>query len=1093
DGFQAGLRLLKSQEAIIVLLNRTGMPKDVQMLTISLMPSKVVPGYDIVVVVVEKKASKRYIVPTGRVIVPAGRYIVLTGSVIVVTGRTGALIFLPPSTAEEHLAVQKESKAKRISGDSPISFSPTTYSVTSNFKTGSHKSSNVIEDVLYSFVAYEDLEQVDKLDLEEMDLKWQMAMLSVRVHKFEQKVGRKIDFDRKESARFNMQKVRCYKCQQRGHFARECRSKGGNDKQRYSSFKNKEIGRKEEDSKALVFVNTLVDWSNHDSECDEVIIAKEFGMIAGCNSRKPILQVMLENLLSWVSPLRTKVGLGFTDGISQNELGWDDSAFSVFTTTSEDVEGRPTFHRFTKTDSIKVVPPPLTGDYTSLSDHSDLDESQMSYGTNSLTSNDPKSVTNDFVSCDDSDKSSEVKTSDFASSDSSGKSSEHKPTDSTSCTSTSSVSTSVNESEFESNARTPIKEPIIVQDLPSFICNSSDKIEHSSRTTCNKNGSFNKRAGHFRKHASYVSKLYFICVSGTHLIKDCDFYEKQMTNTTVGIGVGTAVRPQPVLLYSNPENPNELFQKLLEDLKELPEYEKSQSRDRPIFLNDDEDHFDQNKECFENSSNEIDASSSNQEKEEPPQDSNVHQLIKECSMEVFEEQKQIMENTMLELVKICRHKKLLCIHDNVEDLIESALNSKLLSINSQRLDNKEQEVKNVVEQPIERKTHIEKSLKKFRVIHKSFISLNTSHISSIHAVVPILSTKEPEYSPSMGYENSNTTLEMESDEIIKSGVEELVPILSENEVTLEDKRECDVPVCENSSVCDDHSEIFFDSKDDDDISVYDDFKDVEYVEASLFDPEIVNQEEENVVHQEEDEVDLEDISQIQDVDLREKLLSITRLISNIESLNDNPTPDLVLNSFVSIPTFEESNNSLSDTFSPEFKTFCDHTKETRSGNTTHANDSLPQYDSFCFEIEPDQERLINIVKNDISDDSSNDPLLKEADLFLAFDKSIPPGIENVADDSEGDIHFLKELLIDDSILSHESSDSYFEDNPSVPLLPPEPPDVEFDAGKEIPVVINDKDEDVDYSSFIFVIYPKMFPLLLSAESEDTIFDPGISV
>nr|GFD20870.1 hypothetical protein [Tanacetum cinerariifolium] len=59
-----------------------------------------------------------------------------------------------------------------------------------------------------------------------------------------------------------------------------------------------------------------------------------------------------------------------------------------------------------------------------------------------------------------------------------------------------------------------------------------------------------------------------------------------------------------------------------------------------------------------------------------------------------------MENTILELVKICRQKELFCMHDNVEDLIESALNSKLLSINSnsQRLDKKEQEVKNVVEQ-----------------------------------------------------------------------------------------------------------------------------------------------------------------------------------------------------------------------------------------------------------------------------------------------------------------------------------------------------------------------------------------------------------
>nr|GEU56015.1 hypothetical protein [Tanacetum cinerariifolium] len=407
-------------------------------------------------------------------------------------------------------------------------------------------------------------------------------------------------------------------------------------------------------------------------------------------------------------------------------------------------------------------------------------------------------------------------------------------------------------------------------------------------------------------------------------------------------------------------------------------------------------HSVQYKENLENSLN------SNQEKEEPSQDSDIRQLIREeCCVEASEEQKQNMEDTMLELVKICQEKELLCIHDNVDDLIK---------------------------------------------------------------IATILSTKEPEYSSSMGYENLNTTPETETDEIIKSGVEELVLIRSENEVTLEDKREYDMFVCENSPICDDHSDIFYDSKIDDDISVYDDdFKDIEYVEASLSNPEIVSGvEEENVVHQaknvvqqEEEEVDLEDISQIQDVVLCEKLLSITRLISNIESLNDNPTPDCVLSSF-------ESDNSLSDNFSPEFETFCDNTEETRSGNTTHANDSLP-----------------------------DDPLLEEADLFIASNNSIPPSIENFANDSEGDIHFLEELLINDSILSHESSDSNFEDNPSILRPPLEPPDDEFDAGEEIPVVMNDKDEDVDYSSFIFVIFAKVFSFL-SAESEDTIFDPGFT-
>ncbi|GJY07308.1 hypothetical protein Tco_0374362, partial [Tanacetum coccineum] len=151
------------------------------------------------------------------------------------------------------------------------------------------------------------------------------------------------------------------------------------------------------------------------------------------------------------------------------------------------------------------------------------------------------------------DKSLDVNTNDFASSNSSVKSSEPKSNDSTSCASSSSVSTSESEAEIESNVGTPIQEIINVQDLPSFSCNSSDKNGNTSRTSCNTNGYISKKVGHFRKNASSVPKLCFVCGSSTHLIKDCDFYEKQMANKTVGNGVGPAV-PHAVLLRTRKVN-----------------------------------------------------------------------------------------------------------------------------------------------------------------------------------------------------------------------------------------------------------------------------------------------------------------------------------------------------------------------------------------------------------------------------------------------------------------------------------------------------------------------------------------------------------
>ncbi|GJZ35030.1 ribonuclease H-like domain-containing protein [Tanacetum coccineum] len=150
-------------------------------------------------------------------------------------------------------------------------------------------SSNVIENVLHSFVAesdpqqqitYEDFDQIGKLDLEELDIKWQMAMLSVRINRFEKKAGRKMKFNNKDAARFDKKKVKCYKCSELGHFARECTGKQLDSKARYSSFKLKELDKSEE-PKALLSVDSMLNWSDHEGEDVENGAAQVYGMIAG--------------------------------------------------------------------------------------------------------------------------------------------------------------------------------------------------------------------------------------------------------------------------------------------------------------------------------------------------------------------------------------------------------------------------------------------------------------------------------------------------------------------------------------------------------------------------------------------------------------------------------------------------------------------------------------------------------------------------------------------------------------------------------------------------------------------------------------------
>ncbi|GJY56417.1 ribonuclease H-like domain-containing protein [Tanacetum coccineum] len=125
---------------------------------------------------------------------------------------------------------------------------------------------------------HEDLEQIDEYDLEEMDLKWQVAMISMRMKKFYKKTGRKLQFDAKEPVGFDKTKVECYNCHKTGHFARECRIKGNQDNRRRDAWNSgtKDGSRtgKKEDSKALVTIDGEgVDWSNQSEDEDYALMA----------------------------------------------------------------------------------------------------------------------------------------------------------------------------------------------------------------------------------------------------------------------------------------------------------------------------------------------------------------------------------------------------------------------------------------------------------------------------------------------------------------------------------------------------------------------------------------------------------------------------------------------------------------------------------------------------------------------------------------------------------------------------------------------------------------------------------------------------
>ncbi|GJT20882.1 putative ribonuclease H-like domain-containing protein [Tanacetum coccineum] len=87
-------------------------------------------------------------------------------------------------------------------------------------------------------LAHEDLQQIHPDDIEEIDLRWQMAMLTMRARMFLKNTGKKLTVNGNETISFDKSKVECYNCHKRGHFARKCRAPRNQDN------KNKESSRR---------------------------------------------------------------------------------------------------------------------------------------------------------------------------------------------------------------------------------------------------------------------------------------------------------------------------------------------------------------------------------------------------------------------------------------------------------------------------------------------------------------------------------------------------------------------------------------------------------------------------------------------------------------------------------------------------------------------------------------------------------------------------------------------------------------------------------------------------------------------------------
>nr|GEV30968.1 putative ribonuclease H-like domain-containing protein [Tanacetum cinerariifolium] len=250
----------------------------------------------------------------------------------------------------------------------------TAYGVSTSSGHNSQKegSSSYTGDLTYSFFAnqsrgpkldHEDLEKVREFDLEEMELKWLVTIISTRLRKFYKKTGRKLQ-----------------------------RRDVGNT--RHKARKNKRRPAKQDEHKSMVTIDGEgVDWTGNAEDNTKNYALMAFNSNNSGSDTKEQLGVASIEIQAYTLALKkVEAQLVYHQ---KNQLAYEEKI-----SRPSDVEDSPVNDRFAKVEGMHAVPPPMTKNYMPPKSDFGIDESKFTWGPKQSKNSESNVKTNNLDSCE---------------------------------------------------------------------------------------------------------------------------------------------------------------------------------------------------------------------------------------------------------------------------------------------------------------------------------------------------------------------------------------------------------------------------------------------------------------------------------------------------------------------------------------------------------------------------------------------------------------------------------------------------------------------------------------------------------------------